>query len=120
MPNVVVYMMPTLMQSPVMTGRWMYPTKKVRIVLKVSGIASKSTAISVSATRFTKMEIFYIFIQVRYRTEKNLSQLTENCSSVYPTNFHYLKNIGWGSGIRKKLMPDPGSATLTAILIERG
>jgi hypothetical protein len=69
--------------------------------------------------KFYRVENYFIFEQVPYRkkfepTDKELLYFLPKKSS------QALKNMGWGSGIRKKTIPDPevkkapdpGSATL--------
>ncbi len=42
--------------------------------------------------------------------KKNLGLFSKNYKTFYPKNCHYaLKNMGLGSGIRKKPIPGPGS-----------
>jgi hypothetical protein len=54
---------------------------------------------------FNKIELFYFW----NGEEKNLGQFSNSYRSFYPKNCHKaLKNMGLGSGIRKKPIPDPG------------
>ncbi len=57
--------------------------------------------------KFHKIENYFSFEVTK---KKNLGQFSKNFRTFCPKNCHQaLKNIGLGSGIRKKPIPDPGS-----------
>ncbi len=58
------------------------------------------------AINFTKL-YYFIFDMLK---KKKFGPISKNYRTFYPKNCHQaLKNMGLGSGIRKKAIPDPGS-----------
>ncbi len=57
--------------------------------------------------KFNKIKNYFIFEMLK---KKKLDQFSKNYRTFCPKNWHKaLKNMGLGSGIRKKPIPDPGS-----------
>ncbi len=57
--------------------------------------------------KFHKIANYFSFGLLK---KKNFGQFSKNYRTFYSKNCHYaLKNMGLGSGIRKKSIPDPGS-----------